>query len=86
MNNFFPTRWPNPIYLGAYGGGLFSTIACYIISVEAYRHEYLIVSLVMWIVAGFHIGLFYKLITGLFCVMCIVETWLDGLRFILITD
>ncbi|ROT73437.1 uncharacterized protein [Penaeus vannamei] len=59
-----PVRWPNPIYLGAYGGGLFSTIACYIISVEAYRHEYLIVSLVMWIVAGFHIGLFYKLITG----------------------
>nr|XP_045620650.1 palmitoyltransferase akr1-like isoform X2 [Procambarus clarkii] len=59
-----PIRWPNPIYLGAYGGGLLSTMACYFIGIDAHRHEPIIVSLIMWSTALFHVIIFYKLVTG----------------------
>ncbi|KAG7176900.1 putative palmitoyltransferase akr1-like [Homarus americanus] len=56
--------WPNPMYLGAYGGGLFSTIACYFIGIEAHRHEPIIISLIIWTTILFHLIIFYKLVTG----------------------
>ncbi|XP_053632069.1 uncharacterized protein [Cherax quadricarinatus] len=59
-----PVMWPNPIYLGAYGGGLLSTLVCYFVGIEAHRHEPIIVSLIMWSTALCHIIIFYKLVTG----------------------
>lgn len=58
-------RWPNPIYLGAYGGGLFSTLACYTVGIKAHQHQSLLLSLLMWTVVMIHMFLFYKLVTGL---------------------
>lgn len=59
-----PIRWPNPIYLGAYGGGLFSTIACYVVHIKAHQHEPLLVSLTMWTLMLIHMFIFYRLVTG----------------------
>ncbi|XP_064092266.1 uncharacterized protein LOC135205485 [Macrobrachium nipponense] len=58
-----PTRWPNPIYLGAYGSGLISTLACYVFAVEAHKHQPVIISLLLWILVLGHSFLFYKLLT-----------------------
>lgn len=59
------SRWPNPIYLGAYGGGLITTLACYIFGIEAHRHEPVIITLFMWSVASLHIIIFCKLVSGM---------------------
>lgn len=59
-----PIRWPNPIYLGAYGGGLFSTLACYAAGIKAHQHQPLLLSLLMWTVVLIHLFIFYKLVTG----------------------
>ncbi|XP_071539052.1 uncharacterized protein [Panulirus ornatus] len=59
-----PVRWPNPIYLGAYGGGLITTLACYIFGIGAHRHEPVIITLFMWSVAFLHIIIFCKLVSG----------------------
>ncbi|KAK8377201.1 hypothetical protein O3P69_013683 [Scylla paramamosain] len=59
-----PIRWPNPIYLGAYGGGLFSTLVCYTVHIKAHQHEPLLVSFTMWTLMFIHMFIFYRLVTG----------------------
>lgn len=60
----FHNRWANPIYLGAYSAGLFTTLGCYALALDPQTP---LLSLLVLSLVCFHLILFYKLVTGECC-------------------
>lgn len=60
----FHNRWANPIYLGAYSAGLFTTLGCFALALDPQTP---LLSLLVWSLVCFHLILFYKLVTGECC-------------------
>lgn len=60
----FHNRWANPIYLGAYSAGLFTTLGCFALALDPQTP---LLFLLVWSLVCFHLILFYKLVTGECC-------------------
>ncbi|XP_076045471.1 uncharacterized protein LOC143027791 isoform X2 [Oratosquilla oratoria] len=59
-----PSGLANPIYLGAYGGGMFSTMLCYVLWLQAHFYIHPFITFAMWTVMFLHVMLFCKLVYG----------------------